>query len=177
MQLMHIKIKTQSMIRKNGFAGLVMVAVFSLISLPSCDPSKKLEKEEVAMIENYLNSNTNLNFELKSSGLYYLDLVVGDGRQAVTHDTAYMKYTGKFLDGTVFDTNVGDADTLIRPVNEGWLIPGYDEGMTYMKEGGKALFLIPSKLGYGSQGWYAIPGYTPVLFEVEMVKIKPGPAK
>ena len=62
----------------------------------------------------------------------------------MTHDTAYVVYTGKFLDGTVFDSNVGKA-SLIFPVDEGVLIQGFDEGITYMNQGGKAQFLIPSK--------------------------------
>jgi FKBP-type peptidyl-prolyl cis-trans isomerase len=41
-----------------------------------------------------------------------------------------------------------------------------------MREGGKALFLMPSKLAYGSAGYYSIPGYTPLLFEVDLVKVK-----
>jgi FKBP-type peptidyl-prolyl cis-trans isomerase len=41
-----------------------------------------------------------------------------------------------------------------------------------MREGRKALFLMPSKLAYGSAGYYGIPGYTPLLFEVVLVKAK-----
>jgi hypothetical protein len=43
---------------------------------------------------------------------------------------------------------------------------------TYMREGGKALFLMPSKLAYRSAGYYSIPGYTSLLFEVDLVKMK-----
>ena len=57
------------------------------------------------------------------------------------------------------------------------LIAGFDEGITYMKEGGKATFLIPSKLAYGTSGYYTIPGYTPLLYDVQLVKVIPGPGK
>ena len=70
------------------------------------------------------------------------------GPAPVTHDTAYVHYTGKFLNGSVFDTNAGGAD-LVFPVGEGVLVDGFDEGITYMREGGKALFFMPSKLAYG----------------------------
>jgi peptidyl-prolyl cis-trans isomerase A (cyclophilin A) len=76
------------------------------------------------------------------------------------------------LDGTVFDTNVGKADTLKYRVNEGQIISGFDEGITYMKVGGKATFLIPSKLAWGPTGYAIIPGYTPVIFDVELVRVK-----
>lgn len=152
-----------------------------LISLVSCSKTGQFEDDERVYIDAYLNSNSNLNFVLKPSGLYYLDVHIGSGRLAVRGDTALIMYTGKFLDGTVFDTNVGTTgglqDTLVRVVGGGTLIDGLDEGLTYMKEGGKSLLLIPSRLGYGPTGYYYIPGYTPLLFDIELVKIKPGPGK
>ena len=164
------------MIRKKSTIILMLVAVVTFISLNSCNPATKYEKEEAAAIEGYLASNSNLNFIIQPSGLYYLELEAGTGRQAITSDTAAVIYTGSLIDGSVFDTNVG-SDLLIRPVNEGLLIPGFDEGITLMKEGGKALLLIPSKLAYGTQGFYGIPGYSPLLFNIELVQVKPGPGK
>jgi hypothetical protein len=138
------------------------------ISLTTMVDQEKLESEK---IQNYFNFNPTLSFQLKPSGLYYLDLSVGTGPVPVAHDTAYVQYTGKFLSGNVFDTNTGGSD-LVFPVAEGVLIAGFDEGITYMREGGKALFLIPSNLAYGSAGYYTIPGYTPLLYEVVLVKVK-----
>ena len=156
---------------------LMLLSAFLLISLWSCNPSSKYEKEEAQEIEDYLSNNSNLNFILQPSGLYYLEVEEGFGLQPATSDTAYIKYTGKFLNGTVFDSNVQLPDSLIVPVNEGWLISGFDEGITLMKEGGKAIFLVPSKLAYGATGYYTIQGYTPLLFDVELAKITPGPGK
>lgn len=165
------------MIRKNyQFVYTLFFGLF-LVLLASCNNTKKYEREEETTIQNYLNSNPSLNFELKPSGLYYLDVEIGSGIQAETHDTAFVKFTMKFLDGTVYDTNVGTDDTLIFPVNEQIWPAGFDEGITYMREGGKAMFLMPSKLAYGGAGTYGIPGYTPLLFDIELVLIKPGPGK
>ncbi len=130
-----------------------------------------LVDQENLEIQNYLNDNPTLSFQLKPSGLYYSDLIIGTGTAPVAHDTAYVQYTGKFLNGNVFDTYIGGAD-LVFPVGEGWLISGFDEGITYMREGGKAMFLMPSKLAYGSAGYSIIPGYTPLLYEVDLVKVK-----
>ena len=165
------------MIKKYYQSILLFLAVVLMLSLGSCDPSKKYEKAERESIQNYLNSNSDLNFELKPSGLYYHEVLAGTGRMPIMHDTAYLKYTEKFLDGTIYDTNVGTTDTLIRPVAEGWIVYGIDEGITYMKEGGKTTFLVPSKLAYGSSGSYSIPGYTALLFDIELVRVKPGPGK
>jgi len=153
---------------------LILFGILTIIAV-SCNPTAKFEKVERDNIENYLNSNPTLNFVLKPSGLYYLEVTTGTGVLAETSDTAYIKFTGKYLDGSVFDSNVEIEDTLVRPVNEGWLIPGLDEGITYMREGGKSLLLIPSSLAYGPAGWWPIPGYTPLLIDVELVLLKPGP--
>lgn len=147
------------------------------IAIASCIKTEKYENQEEADIQSFLALNPDLHFELKPSGLYYLDVVVGTGLQAETHDTFYVKFTGRYLGGGLFDTNVGTDDTLIYPVNEGWVIAGLDEGITYMREGGKSRMLIPSKLAYGSSGTWFIPGYTPLLFDVELVRLKKGPGQ
>ena len=164
------------MIKKHYLPILLFFAAVLFLSLGSCDPARKYEKAEAEAISNYLSSHSTDTFKLETCGLYYRDVVVGTGRTPATGDTAHVVYTGKFMDGTSFDTNIGGAD-LIFEVNEGELISGFDEAITYMKEGGSAEFLIPSKLAYGSQGYYTIGGYTPLLYDVQLVKVIPGPTK
>ena len=154
---------------------LSLSAGFMLVAI-SCNPAKKYEKQETDAITSFITSND--GFDKKPSGLYYKDETIGTGRQPVKADTAYVWYTGKFLNGTTFDTNIGNGGVLMYfPVDEDWMIAGFDEGITYMKEGGKAQFLVPSNLGYGPNGYYTIPGYTPLLYEVQLVKVAPGPSK
>ena len=135
---------------------------------------EKFEKEEKTIIDRYLLMHPELNFELKPSGLYYLDLIVGTGTHPVDHDTAYIMYTASFVNDTIFSKNMGTTDTLISPVNEGYLIPGFDEAVTYMNVGGKSKFIVPSYLGYGNSGMY-FPSYTPIVYEADLVRVKPGP--
>lgn len=164
------------MIKKYSQPILMLLAAGLILSLVSCDPSRKYEKQEKDSINNYLSDNFNKDFELKPSGLYYLEEVAGTGVAPVAGDTVYVQYTGKFLDGTVFDTNVGKADFSF-PLGVGYSIYGFDEGISYMKTGGKSLFLIPSKLGYGASGNYYISGYTPLLFEVTLTSVHKGDGK
>jgi FKBP-type peptidyl-prolyl cis-trans isomerase len=161
---------------KKSKTELFAVAGIILILVVSCDPYKKYEKEQKAEIQTFISSHPEYNFQLKNSGLYYFDVAVGTGPAAVTHDTAYVKYTAKYLNGTTFDTNVGKNDTLIFPINEGIWILGFDEGITYMKEGGKAVMVIPSDIGYGNTGYY-FPAWTPLFFEIDLVKIAPSSGK
>ena len=111
---------------------------------------------------------------LKSSGIYYADITVGTGIKPVAHDTAYIFYNAMYLSEVVFGTNIGTKDTLIAPINEGFLIAGFDEAITYMNEGGKAMAVVPSYLGYGNNSYY-FPAYTPIVFEINLVRVKRGP--
>ena len=166
------------MIEKNNKIILLVLLAILMISMGSCNRDKKYENEENAKIQEYLSLNSNLNFVLKPSGLYYLEVQAGSGPLAATHDTVYLKYIGKFLNGMIFDTNVGTTDTLKRALGEGYIIAGLDEGIKYMRSGGKAMFIMPSKLAYGTKGYYPyISGYTPLLFDVELVKVKAGSLK
>jgi|GEM_PF-1342897 len=153
-------------------AAAVLAALFLLTA---CDPTAKYDREQKAQIQDFLNNHPEYAFELKTSGLYYCDLVVGTGRQPVTHDTVSVFYKGMYLNGQVFDSNIG-GNPYIYPANEGYVIPGFEEGVMYMKEGGKAIILLKSDLGYGNTGYY-FPAYTPSLFEITLATVRPGPGK
>ncbi len=166
------------MIKKYYQSVLLFLFVALIFSLGSCDPAKKYENREKASIQDYLASHSDQNFELKPSGLYYLEALTGTGRAPEPNDSAYIILKVKFLDETVYYTNEGTTDTIVFPVAVGALIYGLDEGITYMKEGGKASLLIPSSLAYGAIGnGYGIPGYTPLLYDVQLVRVKPAPTK
>jgi FKBP-type peptidyl-prolyl cis-trans isomerase len=130
----------------------------------------ELEANEAAMIKEYLNKNSSLNFKLQSSGLYYCEILLGTGNPPILHEIAYIRYLGKYL-GKIFDSHIGGENGFSFPVGERKVIAGLDEGIKLMKVGGKAIFLMPSKLAYGTEGYYEIPGYTPLLYEVELLEI------
>ena len=160
-------IKMNNLVKSALFTGLIVI-LFS-----SCDLTKKYEKQEAEEIQKYLTEHPDLDFELQQSGLYYLDVTVGTGDQPVTHDTVFVFYTGFFLNGNEFDSNVGES-AFAFPANEGLVIPGFDEGVMLMRVGGTAKFLIPSYLGYGNSGYY-MPSYTPLVFDVLLDSIAAGP--
>ncbi len=149
-------------------------ALLSLFILPSCDLSNDIEDRELnekLQIQNFLSENDTLDFELKTSGLYYLDFIPGTGLQAETHDTAYIFYSMHLINRSIYETNFETDDTLIKPVNEGKLIPGFDEALTYMREGGTSLIVVPSKLAFGEEGNYYVAPYTPFIFQINLVKL------
>jgi FKBP-type peptidyl-prolyl cis-trans isomerase len=109
------------------------------------------------------------------SGLQYKDLKVGEGKAADTGDTVEVIYTGRFLSGKQFDSNVG-AEALPVTIGRTSVIKGWHEGLTGMKVGGKRKLIIPSDLAYGARGSRdgTIPPNTTLVFEVEVVSLKSG---
>ena len=97
----------------------------------------------------------------------------GDGTtKPKATDVVQVKYTGKLLNGTVFDSTDknGGAPSDINLSN---VIPGWTEGIQLMSKGAKYRFYIPSDLAYGDQGaGGAIPGGSTIIFDVELVNIK-----
>lgn len=121
----------------------------------------------------YLEAN-NITTEPLPSGLIYIPKVEGTGKQAQAGDTVQVHYTGRLLDGTVFDSSVERGQPIEFPLGQGKVIPGWDEGIALMKEGGKASLIIPSNLAYGAnpRPGGPIKPYSTLVFDVELVKVK-----
>jgi FKBP-type peptidyl-prolyl cis-trans isomerase FkpA len=156
---------------------LLFACCFVLLMITSCDPTKKWQKAEQDEIQSYVASLGDTAYVKTTDGLYYIELQAGTGRMPVQKDTVYFRYTGMFLNRVVFDSNVALAEPYGAIIGDHGLIAGIEEGITLMKEGGKARFLTPSSLAYGGAGSYGIGGYTPLLWELTLVTVKPGSKK
>lgn len=151
---------------------LVPVIAVALILLVSCHEKVTRDQEtEKSEINSFLAENPNYTFDVKASGLYYCSITEGTGLQAELHDTAYIKYVCSLLSGITIDYTP-ENDTLVMPVGENLTIPGFDEGISYLREGGTAMFIVPSSLAYGSIGSYGIDAYTPLLFRVQLGRLE-----
>ena len=108
--------------------------------------------------------------KVTSSGLQYVVEKEGEGKQPSATDSVTVHYTGRLLDGTVFDSSVNRGEPATFPLNR--VIPGWTEGLQLMKEGAKYVFFIPSDLAYGAQGVpNVIPPHSTLIFEVELIKV------
>ncbi len=158
----------------------VIFFLLLMICFSGCSKTGTWEKQEQKQIDDYIKSLGDTTFVLYPSGLYYINLINGTGRSPEDLDTVYFKYESKFLDHVTWDTN--DPVTVpykhVMGTNNGPVIIGVDEGLRYMKDGGKAKLLTPSKLAFGFEGvWQIIPGYTPLLWIIEIDSVKAGPGK
>jgi FKBP-type peptidyl-prolyl cis-trans isomerase len=123
------------------------------------------------LINEYLETN-NIKVKPTASGLYFIQTTKGTGKPIKAGSRVAIHYTGKFLDGTVFDSSDG-GEPIEIPVGQGYVIPGWEEALLMMRGGDRATVLIPSRLGYGSRGaGYVIPPYTPLVFDMEVVSVE-----
>lgn len=105
-----------------------------------------------------------------SSGLQYIDLVVGTGEVAKAGQTVSVHYTGWLTNGTKFDSSVDRGQPFSFPLSAGRVIKGWDEGVQGMKVGGKRKLTIPANLGYGPRGaGGVIPPNATLVFDVELL--------
>jgi FKBP-type peptidyl-prolyl cis-trans isomerase len=108
-----------------------------------------------------------------ASGLQYVDLVAGSGREAHAGETAVVHYTGTLTDGTKFDSSKDRKAPFSFRLGAGQVIKGWDEGVEGMKIGGIRKLVIPPQLGYGSRGaGTVIPPHATLNFEVELLDLR-----
>jgi FKBP-type peptidyl-prolyl cis-trans isomerase len=136
---------------------------------------KKKEAEELTKLEAYIKENK-LDLQKTASGLYYkITKTAPQNPQAQKYDTVYVHYTGKLLDGKVFDSSLSRNEPFQFVLGMGSVIKGWDEGIALLRKGEKAQLLIPSNLGYGAMGGGSvIPPFATLFFEVELIDIKPN---
>jgi peptidylprolyl isomerase len=105
------------------------------------------------------------------SGLMYQVLKQASGMSPANGATVTVNYTGKLLDGTVFDSSIQRGTPATFQI--GQVIQGWNEALVSMKKGEKRLLVIPPELGYGERGY---PGVIPpdsfLVFEVELIDFK-----
>ncbi|MBQ20773.1 MAG: FKBP-type peptidylprolyl isomerase [Flavobacteriales bacterium] len=115
----------------------------------------------------------NKDVKVTPSGLQYMVMKEGEGKQPIATSKVRVHYTGLTPDGTVFDSSVERGQPAEFGLNQ--VIPGWTEGVQLMKEGAKYKFFIPQELAYGANapqgGKGPIKPFMPLVFEVELIKI------
>jgi len=111
-------------------------------------------------------------FDKTSSGLRYKIIQKGNGAQAEPKNKVKVHYEGSLENGQVFDSSFQRKEPIEFTLGIGQVIPGWDEGISLLKVGDKARFVIPSELGYGSRGaGGVIPPNATLIFDVELVSV------
>lgn len=141
------------------------------------------EAEEPNAIKNYLAKN-NINVAPTSNGVYVVVHRKGKGNTVGVGKKVSMNYTGRLLDGTVFDSSIesiareaglqrGEFKPLEYVVGKERLIKGWEEGINALPEGSEVTLIIPSNMAYGPMGsGDIIPPYSPLVFDIQLLAVK-----
>lgn len=149
-----------------------LLGVFLLIS------NKKAEAP-IIKSENIVENNKTQMREINTiEGLKIKVLQEGTGAEAVAGKQVSVHYTGKLVDGTVFDSSIPRGQAFTFALGAGQVIRGWDLGVAGMKIGEKRELTISSDLAYGDRGITAdngvaiIPSKATLIFEVELLAVK-----
>ncbi len=144
----------------------ILLLAFFVICFSSCkkdtfDPAKQAAADDAA-IQAYLSSANITGTTKDASGLYYKVLTPGTGGYPTVNSLISVNYTGKLLNGTVFDSGTINNNPLTG------LIKGWQIGIPYINTGGRILLLIPSALGYGNTSNSSIPANSVLVFTIDL---------
>lgn len=133
--------------------------------------SKKANAEKIAAGEKFMAENaTKEGVVTLASGLQYKIITQGKGAIPTAEDMVKVHYHGMLTDGTVFDSSVKRGEPITFAVTQ--VIPGWVEALQMMPVGSKWMLYIPYNLAYGDRDNGAIPPYSNLIFEVELLGIE-----
>jgi len=134
--------------------------------------AKEAEKSK-AESEKFLAENAKKEgVQTLPSGLQYKIISEGKGEKPKANAKVKVNYTGKLINGTVFDASKPNQPVEFN-LGKNEIIPGWEEGIQLMPVGSKFEFYIPYQLAYGEKGYPGvIPPYATLIFEIELVSIE-----
>jgi len=110
-----------------------------------------------------------------STGLQYLEEIAGTGTTPKNGDIVTMHFTASLADGTELINTYTDGNPSTTVFGRGNLLPGWEEGLTLMKVGGKCKLVLPAALAFGAEGNGSIPPNSQIVMVVELIDSKPAP--
>jgi len=136
-----------------------------LLLFVTCTNDEARLNREIAEIENYI-ATTGLDFTETPSGLFYHVLDSGNvNRIPDSTNEVSFKHVGYLLDSTIFSNGWYASSHVSMPM----LVEGFQQGLQIAGEGGTAVVVFPSTLGYGEKGASTVPEYSPLIFRLKLV--------
>ena len=132
--------------------------------------NKKIEKDKIKKLELDKIISITKGMEKTKSGLFHLIENKGNNDFPSIGSTVSVHYTGKLVDGTIFDSSYQRNNPISFVLGKGQVIEGWDEGLLKMAKGGSGKFVIPSNLAYGENGAGGIiPPNSTLIFDLELI--------
>jgi len=146
--------------------------IASCLNAKLSDVQGKASKKEKQEGEAFLLQNKKRpGVVTTASGLQYEIITAGTGIKPTAEDTVVCHYKGTLLDGREFESSYKNGQPITYPANR--LVPGWTEALQMMSVGSKWRLFIPSNLAYGDGGSGQIPPGATLIFEMELLDVKP----
>ncbi|AFK03905.1 peptidylprolyl isomerase FKBP-type [Emticicia oligotrophica DSM 17448] len=130
------------------------------------------KNNEAKLMEEFAKKNFP-NATKTQYGIYHTVVKEGTGDLIKAGQVVTVDYTGKLMNGKVFDSSVGKPGPKFQvTVGQGAVIPGWEQALLLMKKGEKSIIFIPSSLAYGEQGGGPIEPFSSLIFEMEILDVK-----
>ena len=153
--------------RQSAYISLAVVAGLALLVACGGGGSSEIEYQVIEDVNFASSLGIDLSQMTKTtSGLYYEDVVEETGDPAMARNTVEVSYTGYLTNGDTFDSG-----SFPFVLSSGAVIPGFDEGVTGMKVGGKRRIIIPPALAYGAASIGSIPAGSILIFDLELLEL------
>jgi FKBP-type peptidyl-prolyl cis-trans isomerase FkpA len=149
--------------KKASFLSILAIfsAILAIFAIEGCSKSGASEQEQMIA---FAKSNS-INYTTDATGILYEIITPGSSVHPTISNTITVTYTGLLMNGKQFD-----AGTITYPLSQ--LIAGWGIAVPKIGVGGEIKVLIPSTLGYGSQGAGSIPGNSPLYFNIKLSAVK-----
>lgn len=160
---------------RQAWLTLTMLLIFTLVV--ACGPATPAPPEETVDPDGTNGNGFVIDPPVDSMAqIEYIETQAGTGNQATPGDRVAVHYTGTLEDGTIFDSSYERGQPIEFVLGQGMVIPGWEQGIAMMREGGQATLVIPPELAYGQQGSPpTIPPNSTLTFDVELVEIVVDP--
>lgn len=158
--------------------GLRLIKVYTAEELMAERERLRLQRidSESRAIEIYLLENS-LPVQAVKPGVYFFELKKGSGIQPSPSDSVFIRYTGRFLNGEVFDSSHQSATELLSyRLGNGERLMEWERAVSTMRVGSVARLILCSPFAYGSAGAGIVPPDTPLVFDLELVACIPASA-
>jgi FKBP-type peptidyl-prolyl cis-trans isomerase FkpA len=187
----HVISKQEGVMKNRPAAGsklrfdvsLLRVQPFKEAEMEIAMEESRQEQAEKKTLDAYLEEK-NIHAEKQREGYYILMQTPGKGSRVKNGETVHVNYSGRFLNGKIFDSNTESGKPYIFTVGKDEVIKGWDLAVQQLRKGDKVTLIIPSALAYGREGIkrgntlkYFVPPFSTLIFDFEVLETAPLSAR
>lgn len=148
------------------YLNILIIALAATLIVACGDSEPEVVTTNAEQIQTYIAENALDAMEIDDTGMFYVVSKEGNGEFPTINNTVTVHYHGTLIDGSIFDSSLS-GDPLTLPLTR--VIPGWQIGIPKFSKGGAGKLIIPNTLAYGGNSVGAIPAFSVLVFDVELI--------